>query len=512
MFPLSGCSRCSRVYSSIRRCLAHARRQFPLVAPLLCFIGGQILSSHLTGWIIYLLIPVVLVSIGFRIHLLAFLIAGALTMQPLLQAPLPKSGTYYVVLKRAGPERHPQRNMKMFRARIYAVLSNGTFHYLKAPHYTLCRAVHLPWRNIGEADVSLRSTAKVKISVPTVMQTQSALHVTRYGGEIHSYCRIEVFNSPVETFDKEVLWPQSVYNSVGYSEATGILLAFAFGLTDQLSERTVNDCKQLGIYHLLILSGLHLSLLMNGMRILTRGALTPLFYSIKSSHRQLLLWTEVLALIPPLCLTIVTGFTPSCSRAFVWLLLKCVIEYQGRRISFLNHLVASLFILVIIFPGIHTDAGLWLTVCALVGIYHGTLISRSGLGQVLTVTFLTTAYSQSFITMIFGEFSITGVLLGPLLSLLCGAAVLWLVWVAFFMWFVGFSGPLASLVGLTGVLRDGIHFIASVMPESIRGVDQPARIAALLVLAFLLIHLASFCWTTRNLSLTHRGLRRMRYS
>jgi ComEC/Rec2-related protein len=422
-------------------------------------------------------------------------------MQPLLQAPLPKSGTYYVVLKRVGPERHPQRNMKMFRARIYAVLSNGTFHYLRVPHYTLCRAVHLPWRNIGEADVGLRSTAKVKISVPSEMGKHNALHVTRYGGVIHSYCRIQAFNRPVESFNKEVLWPQSVYNSVGYSEATGILLAFAFGLADQLSERTVNDCKQLGIYHLLILSGLHLSLLMNGMRLLTRTALTPffrVFCAVKYSHRQLLLWTEVFALLPPLCLTIFTGFTPSCSRAFVWLLLKCVIEYHGRKISFLNHLVASLFVLVIFFPGIHTDAGLWLTVCALVGIYHGTLISRTGFTQVLTVTFLTTAYSQGFITAVFGEFSIAGVVLGPLLSLLCGAAVLWLVWIAFLMWFVGFSGPLTYVVWATGLLRDGVHLLARAMPESIQDVDGNGRMGAVFVLACLLIHLVFVSWTTRS--------------
>lgn len=498
MFSLSGFSRCSSAYSSIHRPLARARRQFPLVGPLLCFIGGQILSCHLTGWIVYPLVPLVLVSMRFRIHFLVFIIAGALTMQPLLQAPLPKSGTYYVVLKRVGPERHPQRNMKMFRARIYAVLSNGTFHYLKVPHYTLCRAVHLPWRNIGGADVSLRSTAKVRISVPPEVQTQNALHVTRYGGEIHSYCRIEVFNSPVEKFDKEVLWPHSVYNSVGYSEATGILLAFAFGLTDQLSERTVNDCKQLGIYHLLILSGLHLSLLMNGMRLFTRAALTPFFRVVKFSTRQQLLWTEVLALIPPLCLTIITGFTPSCSRAFVWLLLKCVIEYQGRRISFLNHLVASVFVLVILFPGIHTDAGLWLTICALLGIYHGSLISRAGFTQVLTVTFLTTAYSQSFITAAFGEFSITGVVLGPLLSLLCGAAVLWLVWIAFFMWYVGFSSLLAYVVWLTGLLRDGIHYLAHVTPETVQDLDWFARIGASLLLVSLLIHLFSISWTSRS--------------
>jgi hypothetical protein len=436
--------------------LLRFRRELILLVFLVLLVVGQMLPP--LSVVVQILLFIIVIFPGIRIaSLLTFpLLLGNISGYSFIPSTPLSSGTYTVIVEKAGLSRYPMRGLHQLRLRIVSVQHKETFIHLEAPHYSLCRAIHLPWRNLTSLQKSELRVLRIKLS------TLDSRYMSRYGGRVDSFCKILGAASDEKTIASR--------NNLQRTEGEGILLAVAFGASDQISLRTERDLKRLGIYHLLVLSGLHLNLLTAGARQMV--SLTGYFMqSLRRLHKVGKIVHEIIVLSPAVILTHVLDYPASCTRAMIWLLVGSIVTVCGRKIHFLSQLFVTLILLFLFFPGIYAERGLWITISALFGIYHGSLIAKGGVVlRALITSLMVTFYAQLVVLALFGQVSLAGFITGPLLTSCFIAAFLWIVWIAAVLAYYKVENGMVMtfLSRLASHLRDVLHGLSNALPEPLQ--------------------------------------------
>lgn len=236
-------------------------------------------------------------------------------------------------------------------------------------------------------------------------------------------------------------------------DAAYLTEAMLLGDGSNIGSAVKDGFRQGGGSHLLVVSGLHLSVLVSTLS----GLL--FFLGRKSKLRTLLLMAGVLAFMA------VTGFRYSVLRAGIMSLLFLAAEALGREQDSLDSLAAAALVICLINPYAAGDIGFLLSFSATLGILmfypplRASLHSRLGkLGENRALGFFTDqvcvslcacVYTVPLSMYLFGSFSLLSVFTSTLLAVPCSIIIgLGLV----FCLFGGFAAPAFQLPALLSVL------------------------------------------------------------
>lgn len=137
-----------------------------------------------------------------------------------------------------------------------------------------------------------------------------------------------------------------------YSIATGILLGDKYFIDDDV----MSDFKDIGISHLLSVSGLHVSIIAQFF--------VNLFFALNLSKRK----TYLFSCLGILLFMSIVGFTPSVVRAGIMLIIAYVGKAFFKSSDSLNSLGFATLCLSVANPFAGSDVGLLLSICSTLGI------------------------------------------------------------------------------------------------------------------------------------------------
>ncbi len=165
-------------------------------------------------------------------------------------------------------------------------------------------------------------------------------------GKTHK--NIEYYANAVRNFAAERLYR--------VSDNAGILCRVFLGISDGVPQSFASDMRQLGLSHLLAVSGLHVTALLFGADLVLRRA------AGKNKVNYI-----VLSCIA-LCYMLVTGLSGSVVRASLMYLISRVSYLTGRKNDPVTSLTFAAFIIVAVNPLSMYDLGFILSVTATLGI------------------------------------------------------------------------------------------------------------------------------------------------
>ena len=143
------------------------------------------------------------------------------------------------------------------------------------------------------------------------------------------------------------------------SNSLGIAQALLTGYRDDIDKEIYNDYTKTGLVHLLAISGLHMGVFYLGTLFLL--GLIPFF----KKRKRL---TLITALTSMWFFALVTTFPPSVQRAGLMISFLVIGQLISRKISSLNFLFASAFLLLLLQPHLLWEVGFQLSYAAVLGI------------------------------------------------------------------------------------------------------------------------------------------------
>lgn len=243
----------------------------------------------------------------------------------------------------------------------------------------LCSGVDLPWENAQR--LQRGQTVVASIDLKALVWTYNPLgYSTRmWRRQLQGKCRIKIVGQSLSKQSVESDLFRSALigrakSALGDNEATALLLAMTLGVQDGLSSRTDRAIRNLGLTHILVVSGYHFSLIFGGLvgfgyllRRLGPGFLAP--YGLK----KLALFAAVLIMC---AYATIVGGSVSTTRALCALICLVGGLLSERGYSMLNTIFVALVALSIIWPGTIFEVGTQFTFVALLAIVLALTISR----------------------------------------------------------------------------------------------------------------------------------------
>jgi ComEC/Rec2-related protein len=312
----------------------------------------------------------------------------------------------------------------------------------------LCKGTYLPWRNSAQLREGNVVKAKIKIKGLDGVVDWYRHHLSARG--YYGTCKVKalaIVDSGEEVFSalrRSVR--ERVYEVLGRNESVGLLLATAIGSRDQIGKVTEDAFRCTGLMHLLVLSGFQLTVVFGSVSLLARRVLG------KSSWIRAVCSVNLvsvgLGLFSVMILLILAGLEHSSTRAAVAMLLVALGMWWERRVHLSNSILASIFLLSLVWPSCIFDLGVQLTYAALFGILIGSS-DKNGLRSYLSCS-LWCSVCTSLVLLLRGQgISLGGFVLNPLLSGVCS--------------FVGTQLGLCALgLLLCGIDRHGLFAFAVV--------------------------------------------------
>lgn len=262
-----------------------------------------------------------------------------------------------------------------------------------------------------------------------------------------------IAHSPIDTVRRE--FAARIHNLLPDTQA-GLGLGFLLGIKSSLPDDLNNELKELGLTHIVVASGYNLTVLVRLARRLFA----------KSSHFQ----STIVSLAMITGFVLITGFSPSMSRAGLVAALSVWAAFYGRRIHPILLISFAAALTALINPlYVWSDLGWWLSFMAFAGVMLvAPLLQRrifgerepKLLGQIIVETLSAELLTLPLIALTFGTFSV--------LSLPANVLVVPLIPVAMLLTFIaGALGWLLPFVAwpaiwLLGYICELVHLLAGV--------------------------------------------------
>lgn len=262
-------------------------------------------------------------------------------------------------------------------------------------------------------------------------------------------------------------------------DAAELCISILLGEKSVLSPTIKRDFRRIGISHILAVSGMHFSILVNGLLFAMKKSGVP--YRL----RYLLLLVTVVIYMG------ITGFAPSVMRAGVMWILVCLAGMLREQTDSLTSLFTAAMVLCAISPQAVFDVGFLLSVSASLGLIllmeplnkwlyaHHPLRRVRPMRALITLTATTlaaTAFTAPIMLLVFGELSI----IAPIANLLLHIPVVVLMYcvpifllltlidsvlpIGFLMRFLSgaIAGDTALITDLAGVMSKLPHVLVGV--------------------------------------------------
>ena len=210
----------------------------------------------------------------------------------------------------------------------------------------------------------------------------------KFTGKIHAYSpkNIPEFNLKAYYRSKNIHILGHIYNYLGYdvektvkhdwyyyilkpryklltipmylfnSDISGIINAIFLGEKHNIPEETKRNFQDIGVYHLIAVSGVHLS-------IITQF----LFYILKKSKIKIKI-SYILTTLATILFMAVSGFSVSVMRAGIMTIILFLGAMIFRIPDSLNSLGLAIFLITLFNPNSALDIGLWMSTFATLGI------------------------------------------------------------------------------------------------------------------------------------------------
>lgn len=269
---------------------------------------------------------------------------------------------------------------------------------------------------------------------------------------------IEVANSPVDILRRE--FAARIYSLFPDMQA-GLGLGFLVGLKSSVSPTLDDEMKLLGLTHIVVASGYNLTILVR----LSRRVFA------KSSHYQM----TIASLTLIFGFVLITGFSPSMTRAAFVAGLSVLVWYYGRRVHPALLISFAAAVTGMINPlYVWSDLGWWLSFLAFGGVMLvAPLLQRrifgekepKLIGQVVLETICAQITTLPLILLIFGNMAV--------LSVVANVLVVPLIPLAMLLTFVaGVLGPIVPYIAwpaiwLLGYICELVHVLAKISWASV---------------------------------------------
>lgn len=240
-------------------------------------------------------------------------------------------------------------------------------------------------------------------------------------------------------------------------EQAGLACGVLLGSKQYVPDRVNTDFRDIGVSHLLAVSGMHMAVIGQLLLVLGRALRLPKVLRV------------IFAAAGVFGFMAVTGFVPSVSRAGIMMLLYLLGLLLGRQPDTLTSLGAAVLILIALNPMAGGDIGLLLSFCATLGmiLFAGPidawlkqkLAAKAGWAQrlvfgvcgALSATVSATLTTLPVLLAVFGEISLISPLANLLLVFPCTVFLL-VVAVAGLCWLTGFLSFVAYPLAIAGGL------------------------------------------------------------
>ena len=241
------------------------------------------------------------------------------------------------------------------------------------------------------------------------------------------------------------------------------------GRRDAISDRVDEDMRRSGVAHVMVVSGLHLSLVCGGVAaLLRRGGAGRLVRFLAGTAACL-------------AVMLVAGFTPSVTRGGIMMLLTLLSELVRRRTDPFSSLAAAVVAMGVCNPYVLYSWSFLLSVGSMLSILvFVPRLQRSLLGwrkkrfpkadfadgvlSVVSVSLGAVVYTYPMLSVMFGGVAVYGVLGNLLISPVVGVLML-LAALTALLGALGLGGAAAVVAFPTGLLavfcRGAAHFVAA---------------------------------------------------
>lgn len=355
-----------------------------MIALLPGLIAAQILVVQVPLWCSFFCI---IACVLFLVKAKSFLgtVAGlalGLVSALSLQAPLNNtsvSGEHFAYAKvSATPPRYPAPGSTSFSLEVLRLDPGGEWknaNVLAAPFRRFyCRTISLPWKNssklVGGEIIAAQAQFEVFPLYLPPWRYEASLQRRGFSGT----CRIRHLAILATTeadaltnFERELR--RRYVDIVGGDEIAALMLSLSLGVRDVLSTSSEAVFKDLGIAHVLVLSGMQIGLIFFASGLTARIVLRRLFaLNLKVVQRV----ANFVAAGSSGLLVHLTHYEASAARSWISCVLIAFAYSREREAGVLRGSLAALLVLCLIWPGCWAEAGVQLSFAALFGIALGS--------------------------------------------------------------------------------------------------------------------------------------------
>jgi ComEC/Rec2-related protein len=230
-----------------------------------------------------------------------------------------------------------------------------------------CSTAYTPWNNGALLQKGSIFVAKAKITIfPFKLDPLSYNGYLKREG-YYGTCRlthVSIISKPSNGSSSAI--EQSIKKNIQDLDLAGLALAIGFGYRDRISSYTEEAFRRVGLAHILVFSGFHLTVVSIWVRSITiyLGVRVPLLLAT-GLLPQITIWISFLTSLSVMYL--VSWDLPAI-RAALATLIVFLSDTIRRRADFLTTTFLAFLILILIWPGCFLDIGFQLTFSALTGI------------------------------------------------------------------------------------------------------------------------------------------------
>lgn len=282
----------------------------------------------------------------------------------------------------------------------------------------LYQAAYLPWRNVfgirvGQVVVARGDCRSIE---PDFILSSRVSQQWRMGASatcrLHWLAPAGIVSGNWRTTLRQRLLSRLRSNRIG--EPLELVLSMALGERDRLSQTRHNLFKQAGLAHLLVVSGLQVTLvyylLFGGLGIIRR-MVSYMGWRVEGG-----IWPQLVAVVGAILYVELVGFQGSSARAAIAVIVLLFIRIFERGKGLWQSLLLALLTLSLLWPLCFVDPGVQLTFAALFGLGLGASLGGSLWRRYLQISLGATLVANSVVAVWFPQVSIVGLIANPVLS------------------------------------------------------------------------------------------------
>lgn len=391
-------------------------KDFPLLEFFFQMLAGQVICCGLLVLVpdrysTYLLLALILLILllfarglnGLKLGLLVVWLAVPVEADPVYR------GDVTVSIRVAGNPRYDKESLVEFPVEVAGSLPGNRY---------LCRAIYLPWRNSVHWENGAIGTVRATFYplTPGLSPFSYEARLRRRG--VVGTCRIHFAEVKYGPPSSIVKFRNSIRKSVKEAgknhEGNALLLSILLGVREGAGKPLDFAFKSLGLSHLLVVSGFHVTFIFGILYTIFKRILlsVPLLRPRYNCGQLSLL------LVFPVCIgyVLLTGVTEPSLRALIALGVALVAQFVSCRYGTLHVLSIAMIIIHLCWPAALCEVGVQFTISALLGM-RAAIYGReeSLIRQYLRVAFNAGIFTGFVQLLWFDSLSLSGFLANPLL-------------------------------------------------------------------------------------------------